>query len=113
MDRLDLIGKRLDFYLKNKGKSIRKFALECETNPTQVQNIINGKVYGIDKLFQIIDHCDISGEWLLFGKGEMIERGEADQEAEWVRTVDHKKRMKESVLEIKKNLDKLIADLGD
>lgn len=107
VEKLSLIGKRLDFYIKNQGKSMRKFAEECGTNHVQIHNIIKGKPFGVDKLLDIIEKSNISYEWLLFGKGEMvIINTNENKNTDLIKQIEDLKNQNEQLLNIIGNLTK-------
>ena len=65
----------------NYGCSIRKFEEICHLGRGNVSNM--SEVLGSDKVAKIIDACpEVSCEWLLTGRGEMLKRKPEDQSDE-------------------------------
>lgn len=55
MTTLKEIGERLAIYLQKSGIGVNEMGKKSETSGAQVSNIINGKVYGTDKLLKILN----------------------------------------------------------
>ncbi|MCK0200676.1 helix-turn-helix domain-containing protein [Ornithobacterium rhinotracheale] len=59
--------------MNHKTLGVNKIAEILDFSGSQVSNIKNGKVFGADKLFKILNTFpDLSAEWLLLGEGEML-----------------------------------------
>ncbi|MGQ2108053.1 S24 family peptidase [Ornithobacterium rhinotracheale] len=59
--------------MNHKTLGVNKIAEILDFSGSQVSNIKNGKVFGTDKLFKILNTFpDLSAEWLLLGEGEML-----------------------------------------
>lgn len=70
---MDDIKARLQKLAEYYGFSIRKFEEYCGLNRGNISNIADQGAIGSDKLSKIIDkNPNISFEWLLTGKGEML-----------------------------------------
>lgn len=65
---------RIKQYLDLKGVSIRAFELRCGfSNGSFASQLRNGKTMGVDRLENILNAFpDINAEWLLTGKGDML-----------------------------------------
>lgn len=73
MEELILVGQRIQTYLKHKGIGINQLGRLSDTSGAQVSNIIKGKKFGLDKIYTLLKVLpDLSPDWLLFGKGEML-----------------------------------------
>lgn len=82
------IYTRLHKVVEYSDLSQNKFALKVGIDRGLVSKMLNGTKFGIDKLMQIINSFpEISMEWLLRGKGEMILRPEDSlQQSETIET---------------------------
>lgn len=73
MKNFEEIGKRFFKFMNHKTLGVNKIAEILDFSGSQVSNIKNGKVFGADKLFKILNTFpDLSAEWLLLGEGEML-----------------------------------------
>ncbi|GLB51745.1 transcriptional regulator [Neptunitalea chrysea] len=73
MNNFEEIGARFRIYLEYKGIGINEAARKTGVSGSQISNIVNGKNFGTDKLFNILNvFTDLSSEWLFFEQGEMI-----------------------------------------
>lgn len=67
------LGERFGNYLKYKGLGNNKTAEILGFSGSQVSNIVNGKVFGTDKIFKILNvFQDIDANWLFRNEGEML-----------------------------------------
>ncbi len=83
MPTLAAIGKRFKAYLDHKEIGINQAGRDIGTSGAQISNIINGKKWGTDKLLSIINaYQDLSVEYLLLGKGEMLHNPNAQIDAQ-------------------------------
>jgi hypothetical protein len=72
MDNLEGIGKRLSKYLKDNDIGLNELGRMSNTSGAQVSNIINGKVYGFDKLLKIINVLpELDLNYLIYGDENM------------------------------------------
>lgn len=59
-------------------RSMREFELNCGLNRGVLSNIKSDGTIGVDKASKILDkHPEVSPEWLLTGKGEMLKKQES------------------------------------
>jgi phage repressor protein C with HTH and peptisase S24 domain len=69
MTSVNEIGERLSKYLTDNNIGLNDMGRRSQTSGAQVSNIINGKVYGIDKLFKILNVLPKEdSEWILSGQ---------------------------------------------
>lgn len=72
------IQNRLKELIKHSEMSQNKFAIETNINKSTVSKMVNGTNFGIEELLKIVSRFpNVSAEWLLRGKGDMILREEA------------------------------------
>ena len=77
MNELIKVGERIDSYLKLKGIGINQLGRLTKTSGTQIVNIIQGKKFGLDKIYLLLEVLpDLSPNWLLFGEGEMLKESD-------------------------------------
>lgn len=68
MNNFEDLGKRFDKYLKDNNLGINETAKKFDFSGSQISNIKNGKVFGVDKLFKILNEFnDIDANWLFRG----------------------------------------------
>lgn len=80
MKNFDIIGINFRTYLKFKGLGVNQAAKKLDFSGSQVSNICNGKNFGSDKLFKIINvFNDLNIEWLITGTGKMLKNKEEFQ----------------------------------
>ncbi|MBP4137418.1 helix-turn-helix domain-containing protein [Flavobacterium geliluteum] len=73
MNNFNDLGKRFGDYLKYKSLGINETAKILGFSGSQVSNIVNGKVFGTDKTFKILNEFkELSAEWLFTGKEPML-----------------------------------------
>lgn len=81
MEKLISLGKRLKLYLTKKGIGVNEAGRIMETSGSQVNNILNGKKFGTDKLLIIFDKFDdLNPIWLITGEGEMLKNPSTSSE---------------------------------
>ncbi|PKP26626.1 MAG: XRE family transcriptional regulator [Bacteroidetes bacterium HGW-Bacteroidetes-2] len=89
MKNFEDIGERFKQYLIYSNLGVNKAAEKLGFSGSQVSNINNGKVFGSDKLFKILNvFSDINPTWLLTGEGDMLR----ETTKESVSTIDEKDR---------------------
>ena len=68
------IGTRIELLISKKEKSVRAFSLKIGFQPPTTHQITSGRNKpGFDFLVSILDkYPDVSADWLLLGKGEML-----------------------------------------
>lgn len=70
------LGVRFNEYLKYKGLKGKEVSETSSYSPSQISNIIKGKVFGCDKIFNILNiYNDLNANWLFTGNGSMIKKG--------------------------------------
>jgi len=68
MIEINEISKRLSKYLKDNNIGVNELGRMSQTSGAQVSNIINGKVYGVDKLLKILNIIPSEeANWILTG----------------------------------------------
>jgi len=78
MNELIKVGERIDSYLKLKGIGINQLGRLTKTSGTQIVNIIQGKKFGLDKIYLLLEVLpDLSPNWLLFGEGDMLRESDS------------------------------------
>ena len=78
MNELIKVGERIDSYLKLKGIGINQLGRLTKTSGTQIVNIIQGKKFGLDKIYLLLEVLpDLSPNWLLFGEGDMLRENDS------------------------------------
>jgi len=94
------INDRIKLVMNKSGMKQIDFANHTGINKNTVSTIMNGKNFGVDNLSKILDSFpNISGEWLLRGKGEMTDTDQditaTNQEVERLRNEigKYKRRM--------------------
>lgn len=66
------LGARFQEYLKYKGFKGKDIAGKTGFSASQISNIIKGKVFGTDKLFNILNiYTDLNADWLFTGNGKI------------------------------------------
>lgn len=75
MENFKKLGYRFAKYMKDNDLGVNEMAKKLEFSGSQISNIRNGKVFGSDKMFKILNiYEDIDANWLFRGKGyEQIE----------------------------------------
>ncbi len=62
------LGRRFSIYLKNKGLGVNETAKILDFSGSQISNITNGRVFGCDKMFKILNEFkDIDANQLFRG----------------------------------------------
>ncbi len=80
---LEGIGKRLRKYLKIKNIGINEIGRLSGTSGGQISFMLQGRRYSIKRLLNIFACCsDLNSDWLLFGKGDMIQAVSSGKEKE-------------------------------
>ncbi len=65
------LGVRFAKYMKNNDLGVNEMAKKLDFSGSQISNIRNGKVFGSDKMFKILNtYEDIDANWLFRGKKE-------------------------------------------
>ena len=73
------LGSRFFEYLQYKGLKGKDVAEITGYSGSQISNIVKGKVFGSDKLFNILNiFNDLDSNWLLTGKGQMLRKNKPD-----------------------------------
>lgn len=73
---LPLIGSRLKEYLQLRGLTISGVARMSKFSQQEIDNVIEGGTYPLDRLMQLLDIFeDLNPEWVLHGHGTMLLRG--------------------------------------
>lgn len=73
MEEFSDLGNRFSKYLEYKGLGINKTAKIFGFSGSQISNIVNGKVFGTDKMFNILNvFKDLDANFLFRGGTEMI-----------------------------------------
>lgn len=73
MENFEVVGLRFKQYIDNKAIGNNQAAKKLGFSGSQVSNIVNGKVFGADKLFKIlIVFDDLNPAWWLRGIGKML-----------------------------------------
>ncbi|WP_428225134.1 helix-turn-helix domain-containing protein [Flavobacterium sp.] len=68
MENFDTIGLRFYKYMKTKGLGVNEVARLVEMSGSQISNIKNGKVFGTDKMYKILNiFSDLDANWLFRG----------------------------------------------
>ena len=71
------LGERFREYLKYKGLKGKEVAEKSENSVSQITNILQGKVFGCNKLFNILNnYTDLNANWLFTGNGQMLNNGQ-------------------------------------
>ncbi|WP_258929329.1 helix-turn-helix domain-containing protein [Flavobacterium davisii] len=77
MNEFEDLGIRFNRYLISKGLGVNQIARMLELSGSQISNIKNGKVFGTDKMFKILNtFTDLDANWLF--RGESMEHPEVD-----------------------------------
>ncbi|MCJ1806944.1 MULTISPECIES: helix-turn-helix domain-containing protein [Flavobacterium] len=77
MNEFEDLGVRFNRYLISKGLGVNQIARILELSGSQISNIKNGKVFGADKMFKILNtFTDLDANWLF--RGESMEHPEID-----------------------------------
>lgn len=73
MENFNEVGKRFSKYLSYKDLGVNQAAKLLGFSGSQISNVKNGKVFGSDKLHNILNvFDDLNPTWLLLGRGDMI-----------------------------------------
>ena len=68
------LGGRLKVYIDEKGYTMARTGFLGDISASQVYNILNGKKFGTDKIFNLMNGFpDLNIMWLLTGEGNMIQ----------------------------------------
>ncbi|HCY81886.1 MAG TPA: XRE family transcriptional regulator [Xanthomarina gelatinilytica] len=104
------IGFRFKKYLKHNDLGVNEVAKILGFSGSQVSNIINGKNFGSDKMFKILNHfTDLNPDWLFTGDGSMLktktkEESNTDTRDQYIIELQRERieDLKEKVNELKK-----------
>ncbi|MBS9774825.1 MAG: helix-turn-helix transcriptional regulator [Tenacibaculum sp.] len=99
MENFKEFGVRFTNYMTNKKLGVNKMAEKLNFSGSQISNIRNGKVFGTDKLFKILNtYTDIDANWLF--------RGEKEKSAEMVDNSKYIELLEEN-RELRKEIERL------
>ncbi|WP_130735562.1 helix-turn-helix transcriptional regulator [Flavobacterium sp. J27] len=107
MDNFNELGVRFYKYLKTKGLGVNDTAKLLGLSGSQISNIKNGKVFGTDKMFKILNKFeDLDANWLFRGVSKEIPNVDINHldyviELQKERIIDLKKENAELKKEIK------------
>ncbi len=92
-------GVRFSKYMEINNIGVNKMAEKLSFSGSQISNIRNGKVFGTDKLFKILNvYTDIDANWLF--------RGEEQKSIEIVDNTKYIELLEENI-ELRKEIDHL------
>lgn len=82
------LGDRLRKYLIFREIKNKDIAEKLGFSGSQVTNIIQGKVFGSDKLFKILNYYpEINANWLFTGEGEMLNSNKKEEKRDVERDI--------------------------
>jgi transcriptional regulator with XRE-family HTH domain len=101
MEELIDVGKRIESYMKLKGIGINQLGRLTNTSGSQVLNMINGKKYGLDKIYILLKVLpDLNYSWLLFGEGEML-KGQLKERSEQEKLNQENETLKKEITNLR------------
>lgn len=101
------LGSRFVKYMENNELGVNKMAKKLDFSGSQISNIRNGKVFGTDKLFKILNnYTDLDANWLFRGE-ELNKLNSQNNQTEELIVV-----LKENI-ELRKEIDRLKTLLND
>lgn len=101
------LGVRFSKYLKAKNIGNNKFAEKIGMSKSQISNIVNGKTFGTDKMFKILNCCpDLNANWLFREEGNMLSKEIVKTDTTRIQEYEEKIRLLENTI---KDKDKIIA----
>ncbi|QXP61669.1 helix-turn-helix transcriptional regulator [Olleya sp. HaHaR_3_96] len=80
MPEFNEVGLRFYKYLKNKGLGVNDTARKLGFSGSQISNIKNGRVFGTDKVYKILNEFkDLDANWLFRGVSNEIPEVDINQ----------------------------------
>ncbi len=101
MKNFEDLGNRFINYMKINNIGVNKMAKKLNFSGSQISNIRNGKVFGADKLFKILNtYKDIDANWLI--KGEQSQNNIND--SKYIELLEDNIRLRKKVDKLKEEL---------
>jgi transcriptional regulator with XRE-family HTH domain len=112
MKNLEDIGQRIELLVAElTGGNRSLFASKIGTSETNIRNYINGRLPKSDTLLKIVTCFDVSANWLLTGKGDMIKNTEESVDNKTLTVLmDEIKISNQEIGSLKKTIDELMEE---